>query len=87
MTNFNRDKYDANKYEGSPGDPREEHIAGIIQTAVTEGCYSDKRHSIEVGSGFVIWVKEVTTGKRVAYSSTKADFDQSLVEFVTDYFA
>jgi hypothetical protein len=65
---------------------REDKIHIITDEAAAVGSYSDGKHRLEV-VGHTIWVREEFSGKGVAYSSTKADFDQSLVEFVTDYFA
>ena len=64
-----------------------EKLERIVQIALTDGFYSDTRHSIELKEGYTIWVTDLRSQKRVAHSSTKADFEPSLVEFVTDYFA
>lgn len=66
---------------------REDLIRNIVEKVLDTGFHSDKRHSLELSPGYVIWVKERASGKGVAYSSAKADFEQSLIEFVTDYFA
>lgn len=58
----------------------------IIDEVLHVGSYSDKRHTMSVEPGYVIWVKDRSTGVNVAYSSTKADFEQSLAEFAADYF-
>lgn len=58
----------------------------IYQLCVNDGQYSDEKYSIEVLENHTIWVTELRNGKKVAYSSTKADFEPSLTEFVADFF-
>lgn len=65
---------------------RQDMVAHIVQQAILEGFYADKQHTLDI-SGDVIWVRENHSKAGVAFSSTRADFEQSLVEFVTDYFA
>lgn len=72
----------ANKFES-----RSHLVASIVEHCLATGFYSDERHEITASSDYVIWVKEISSGKNVAYSSTKADFEMSLVEFATDYFS
>lgn len=65
---------------------RQDLIALIVDEVSNAGSYSDKRHTMSA-EGYVIWVKDNQTGVNVAFSSTKADFEQSLAEFAADYFA
>lgn len=58
----------------------------ICDLARGEGHYSDEKHSIDVKMDCTIWVTDIRNGKKVAYSSTKADFEPSLTEFVSDFF-
>jgi hypothetical protein len=62
-------------------------IASIVDGCLNTGYHNDGRHSISLDASYTIWVRENATGRLVAYSSMKADFESSLVEFVTDYFA
>lgn len=63
---------------------RQARIENIVSIAGMGETFSDTRYRIEVRAP-EIKVYEIG-GNLVAYSSTKADFEQSLVEFVTDYF-
>lgn len=65
---------------------RQDLIANIIEKVLSTGIHSDKHHTITVDPNYTIWVKENDSKRGVAFSSTKADFESSLVEFVTDYF-
>jgi hypothetical protein len=64
---------------------RDDLVKNIVEKVLAMGSHTDGKHTVEIGPGDVVWVREAS-GKGVAFSSTKADFDQSLVEFVTDYF-
>jgi hypothetical protein len=70
----------------TPSPSREDRVNEIIDQALNHGHYNDTKHAIDVHQDYTIWVRDIRANKRVAYSSTKADFEQSLVEFVTDYF-
>lgn len=70
-----------NKFES-----RQDNFKTIIQATLNNGHYSDAKHSIDVYENCTIWVTDLRANKKVAFSSTKADFEQSLAEFVTDYF-
>lgn len=48
------------------------------------GSWSNLTHRISL-DGFEITVRDLGTNQIVAYSSTKADFMQSLEEFATDF--
>ena len=65
---------------------RQDLVALIVDEVSAVGSYADKKHTM-VADGYVIWVRDNQTGINVAYSSTKADFEQSLEEFASDYFA
>lgn len=66
---------------------KQDYVAQVIEAAISTGWYSDEKHTISVdGPQSLVEVRDCTTKMIVAYSSTKADFDQSVVEFVNDYF-
>jgi hypothetical protein len=67
---------------------REHYVATIVDEVLACGWFDDGRHHLNIdGSKYEITVRDLRTNSIVAYSSTKADFDQSLVEFANDYFA
>lgn len=50
------------------------------------GSYFGREHVLKIGLDHEVTVTERRTGALVAYSSTRADFDDSVAEFVYDYF-
>ena len=67
-------------------DERMDRIIGIIKLD-REYDVPDCRFSLRVTQGHVITVVDKQTGLVSAYSSTRADFDQSIEEFTEDYLA
>jgi len=65
---------------------RQSKITRVIEETYALGRFSDGKHDMTIYGDSEIRVYE-RDGLLVAYSSTKADFEQSLVEFATDYFA
>lgn len=65
---------------------RQARAVEIYDAAERHGRYADDRHELRV-SGPEISVRDSRTGQLVAYSSTRADRDSSLEEFVWDFFA
>ncbi len=62
-------------------------VAKVIQAVVHEGSYSDKGFTLSADVvTSEVSVREIKTGFLVAYSSTKADYGQSLEEFAGDFF-
>jgi hypothetical protein len=67
---------------------KETLIARVIALSLEDGHFTDSKHEITLDERTSdIKVRDLQTGFLVAYSSTKADFENSLVEFATDYFA
>ncbi len=63
-------------------------IARVMAFTLQFGSFNDQKHEMFLTEGtYDIKVRDRQTGFLVAYSSTKADFEQSLVEFATDYFS
>lgn len=67
---------------------REERISEICELADANGYYQDSDYRLELGEegSSDISVRDIKRGFLVAYSSTSADYDSSLEEFVGDYF-
>ncbi len=67
---------------------REMLVARVMALAIQFGRFNDAKHEILVDERTSsVKVRDLQTGFLVAYSSTAADFEQSLVEFATDFFA
>jgi hypothetical protein len=67
---------------------KEVTIARVMALTLQYGGYNDQKYDMYLTPGTDdIKVRDKQTGFLVAYSSTKADFEQSLVEFANDYFA
>ncbi|MBV9125662.1 MAG: hypothetical protein JO112_20115 [Planctomycetes bacterium] len=64
---------------------RHDRAAMIIETLQAGDDYVGKTHRIELHPGYTVKVYDVRTEELVAYSSTKADFADSVAEFVHDY--
>ena len=64
-------------------------IARVIAMTLEFGKFSNGKYEMYLTEGtHDIKVRELNDAANlVAYSSTKADFENSLVEFATDYFA
>lgn len=62
-------------------------ISRAVQITLAFGKFNNSRYEMYLAGGHDIKVRDLLTGHLVAYSSTKADFEQSLVEFASDYFA
>jgi hypothetical protein len=66
---------------------RQQAVERIITLAEGTGRYQSKTHELTLSHDSPeIRVRDLRTGLLVAYSSTRADFEQSLGEFVVDYF-
>lgn len=66
----------------------ETSVARVIAFTLQFGTFDNGRYKMSVTGGMTnIEVRDLDTNLLVAYSSTKADFEYSLVEFATDYFA
>ncbi len=61
-------------------------IEGLIGIANDSGVLLNDRHELNVGPGSEIRVRDNRTGLLVAFSSMRADYDQSLAEFIRDFF-
>lgn len=63
-------------------------VSRVTALALEIGKWANSRYELSIPrSGYEIKVRDILTGKLVAYSSTKADFNSSLEEFTWDYFA
>ncbi len=63
-------------------------IARVMAFTLQFGKFNNARYEMYLTDGtHDIKVRDLVTDQLVAYSSTKADFEQSLVEFASDYFA
>lgn len=65
---------------------RETTIARVVAFTLEMGKWSNQQYEMSL-QGYEIRVTDLWTKNLVAFSSTKADFEQSLVEFADDYFA
>ena len=67
-------------------DDRQQAVARISAIAEQMGRFSTATHELTLQPNSPeIHVRDLRTSRLVAYSSTKADYDQSLAEFVFDY--
>lgn len=67
---------------------RETLIARVMAFTLEFGRFDNGKYEMYLTAGtHDIKVRDMATDSLVAYSSTKADFENSLVEFATDYFA
>ncbi len=76
---------------------REQRRERIVKAVIASGSYEDDRHLMSHGGGtsgvsgqwtdrrWDVYVREKSSGLLVAYSSTRADFEGSICEFVEDY--
>lgn len=64
---------------------RETLIARVVALTLEEGRFATQQYEMSL-QGYEIRVTDLWSKKLVAFSSTKADFEQSLVEFADDYF-
>lgn len=72
----------------SERDAREERISSVIAITLEFRSFSNGRYEMSLPDGtHDILVRDLSTDLLVAFSSTKADFENSLVEFASDYFA
>lgn len=63
-------------------------VARVMALTLQFGKFNNNRYEMYLTDGtYDIKVRDLLTNYLVAYSSTKADFEQSLVEFASDYFA
>lgn len=68
---------------------QQELLMTQIHDAVETGPdgYTDGKHRLTVSnSGHELKVRDLKSGFLVAYSSSRADYDQSLEEFASDFF-
>lgn len=74
------------EYASDRGQATHARIESVMEIALTDGRFDDGRHEIFTSSLSTVSVRDLRTGMLVAHSTMKADFENSLVEFVTDYF-
>lgn len=66
---------------------RQTTVERIIAEALATGHVLGRNHELTLSPDSPeIRVRDLRTAQLVAYSSTRADFDQSLEEFTFDYF-
>lgn len=67
---------------------KETMISRVVRHTLQDGYWTDSKHEMFiVPDTHDVKVRDCKTGLTVAFSSTKADFENSLVEFAEDYFA
>ncbi len=64
---------------------KQQRAEEIMDELAATGSYYGRDHKMLLEPGHVVTVTDRRTGALVAYSSTKADFDDSVAEFVYDY--
>lgn len=66
---------------------RQQSVAQLVAVAETQGRVTNATHELTLEEDSPeIRVRDLRTGALVAFSSTRADFQQSLEEFVLDFF-
>lgn len=71
---------------GATTKTRQERADEIMEVLRTEALYEGREHVMEVDGGTAVAsVRERRGGILVAFSSTRADFADSVAEFVYDY--
>jgi predicted nucleic-acid-binding protein len=69
-------------------DDREMLISQVVSLTLEDGRWSNSDYEMFLTpETYDVKVRDLRSGLIVAYSSTKADFEDSLVEFAEDYFA
>lgn len=60
-------------------------IDKLVEQAINNGGITDEKYHLIIESQDLIEVRETETGKLVAFSAMRSDFEQSLQEFIEDY--